>query len=303
MHPKSISRRTLLAALIGTALHVKARHHGSAQDDPFPLVVDLDWLRAHANGPDLRIFDVSPLHLFRDQHIDSASHAWWRDSADPNYSVFGAILTQGDDEEHRQRVLDSLGLFTGDQVVVYDNVNGFRAARLVWFLRFLGFDRAALLNASFDDWSSAAFPIQSASSTSTSPSVAPRAGYYLVTEQLRSRLDNPAVQLIDIRTDAERVDDLGGQMPLGQIPGSIRLPWSDLLTASGQLIEPNELLANATALGLDPSRQTVLYGNFGVDTALSWIALREAGFSDVLSYDRGWAEWSTLTGLPKEPLT
>ncbi len=48
---------------------------------------------------------------------------------------------------------------------------------------------------------------------------------------------------------------------------------------------------------------TVLYGSFGVDTALPWLALKNAGFSNVQTYDRGWAEWSITPGLPREPLS
>jgi thiosulfate/3-mercaptopyruvate sulfurtransferase len=138
---------------------------------------------------------------------------------------------------------------------------------------------------------------------STSPVVDPQAGYHLVTEQLLSRLETPTVQVIDIRTDTERADDLGGNMPHGQIPGSVRLPWSDLLGETGRLIAASSLLALTNGLDLDRTRETVVYGSFGVDTALSWLALRNAGFEEVLSYDRGWAEWSTLPGLPREPLS
>lgn len=275
----------------------------NAQRQAMPLVVDLEWLQERATRSDLRLFDVSPLHVFKRRHIASATHAWWRDTVDPNYPVFGAVLTQGDEEAHRQRVLDSLGLFTGDDVVVYDNECGFRAARLVWFLRFLGFERVALLDARYDDWEAAQFPIVSASSTSTPPAVDPQAGFYLVTEQVASRLENGMLHLLDIRTDAERSDDLDGQMPLGQIPGSIRLPWSDLIDTSGRLANAAALLARTGALGLAPAHETVVYGRFGVDTALSWLALRNAGFSNVLSYDRGWAEWSTAPDLPRETLT
>ena len=300
MSLKSISRRALLAAAGAVLLPIETRP-ASSQDASFPFVVDLDWLRDRASRADLRLIDVSPLHVYRDRHIDSATHAWWRDTVDPNYPVFGAVLTQGDEQAHRQRVLDSLQLFTGDAIVVYDNDEGFRAARMVWFMRFLGFGRTALLNAGYDEWKASEFPIVSASSTSTPPVVDPQSGYYLVTEQVLTRLSDPAMQLIDIRTDSERADDLNGNMPTGQIPGSVWLPWSQLLDASGHLISSDELLALTADLGLRPVRETVLYGRFGVDTALSWVALRNAGFENVLSYDRGWAEWSTLPDLPREP--
>jgi thiosulfate/3-mercaptopyruvate sulfurtransferase len=280
-------------------MHSPAR----AQTEPFPLIVDLDWLATHAAGPDLRVFDVSPLHVWRGGHIDSAEHAWWRDSVDPNYPVYGAVLTQGDDESHRQQVLDSLGLSTGDNVVVYDNERGYRAARLVWFLRFLGFERAALLTGGYGDWQANPFPISPASSTSPSPVVEPQQGFYLVTEQMLTWLDNDDVQIVDIRTDDERADDLGGNMPTGQIPGSIRFPWPELLDDSGRLRSDAEILSNAKSQGLDPDGETVLYANFGVDTALSWLTLTNAGFADVETYDRGWAEWSITADLPREPLS
>ncbi len=303
MSLESISRRSLLSTIAGSMLLCAMSRDTGAQSPALPLVVDIDWLRDRADQPGLKLVDVSPFHVYRDRHIESATHAWWRDTVDPNYPVFGAVLTQGDNQSHRQRVLDSLGLTDGDTVVVYDNEHGFRAARLVWFLRFLGFDRVALLDASYDEWNSDAFPIQSASPTPSPLTVAPQPDYYLVTEQLLARLDNPAVQILDIRTDAERADDLDGLVPLGQIPGTVRLPWNELIDETGHLILSDELLARTTTLGLDPAQETVLYGNFGVDTALSWLALRNAGFANVLIYDRGWAEWSTVSGLPQEPLS
>ncbi len=274
-----------------------------AQSTAFPLTVDLDWLRARATQPGLKLVDVSPLHVFRDHHIESATHAWWRDTVDPNYPVFGAVLTQGDNQSHRQRVLDSLDLTKDDAVVVYDNESGIRAARLVWFLRFLGFDQVALLDASYDDWKSADFSIEAAPLASSPLTVAPQSDYYLVTDQVLTRLHDPSVQIVDIRTDVERSDSLDGQMPPGQIPGTIRLPWIELLDETGHLNTSDKLLTRTAGLGLDPTDETLIYGNFGVDTALSWLALRNAGFENVLSYDRGWAEWSTMPGLPREPLS
>jgi thiosulfate/3-mercaptopyruvate sulfurtransferase len=301
MTPTSLSRRTVLTGGLLLAVTPFVHRIAAAQAEPYPLIVDLSWLADRATSPGLRLFDVSPLHVWKDRHIDSAAHAWWRDTVDPNYPVFGAVLTQGDDEAHRQRVLDSLEL-TDDDVVVYDNERGFRATRLVWFLRFLGVQHAALLNASYDDWNARAFPIDSPSVGSARPVVTPQPGYYLVTSQLLDRLGNPNLQLVDIRTDDERVDDLDGTMPLGQIPGSSRLPWSRLLNDGGHVRSTIELLELTEDAGLDSTAPTVLYGSFGVDTALPWLALSAAGFGDLQTYDRGWAEWSITQGLPRESL-
>lgn len=303
MNLEPISRRTFFAGMVAVSLAGRRALNIDAQDAAFPLVVDLDWLAQEAESPDLRIFDVSPLHVWRSGHIDSAEHAWWRDTVDPNYPVFGAVLTQGDDQAHRQQILDSLGLFVGDRVVVYDNTNGFRAARLVWFLRFLGFSQVTLLNANLSDWRANPFSIEPASVSSGSPKVDPQQGFYLVTQQVLDRLQTPGFQLVDIRTDAERADDLDGKMPSGQIPDSTWLPWNTLLDADGRLLPASAIAALASASGLDAAAPTVLYGSFGVDTALPWLALSGAGISNLQTYDRGWAEWSITPDLPREPLS
>jgi thiosulfate/3-mercaptopyruvate sulfurtransferase len=303
MTAKPIARRTLLKGLAVLPIAGAIPRASTAQADGFPLIVDLDWMANEANGPDLRVFDVSPLHVWRDAHIDSAEHAWWRDTVDPNYPVFGAVLTQGDEESHRQQVLNSLGPSVGDRVVVYDNEQGFRAARLVWFLRFLGFSQAALLNAGVADWQRRPFSIESASTSSGTPVVDPQQGFYLVTQQVVDRLGTPGFQLVDIRTDEEHADDLDGAMPLGQIPGSIRVPWSNLVDANGHLLSSERVVSLATSVGLAPGQPTVLYGSFGIDAALPWLALTNAGFTNVQTYDRGWAEWSITPELPREPLS
>lgn len=303
MNLKPIARRTFLTGMVTLPFAVRVTATTKAQGSEFPLVVDLDWLKTEASEPDLQIFDVSPVHVWRNGHIDGAVHAWWRDTVDPNYPIFGAVLTQGDEEAHRQQVLDSLGLHVGDRVVVYDNENGFRAARLVWFLRFLGFEQAALLDGGFADWKQQSFAINSASTSSGSPVVDPQGGFYLVTEQVLARLDTPHVQVVDIRTDDERADDLNGAMPSGQIPGSVRLPWTALIDDAGRLQPTAAIEKLVTNAGLDPADPTVIYGSFGVDTALSWLALTTAGFTDLQTYDRGWAEWSIMPDLPREPLS
>ncbi len=265
-------------------------------------MVDLDWLAKAATTPGLRVLDVSPLHIWRAGHIDAARHAWWRDTVDPNYPVFGAVLPPGDDQADRQRLLDSLDLTANGTVVVYDNERGVRAARLVWFLRFIGFDRAALLNARFADWRSAPFSIESIPGNGPAPLVAPREGFYLVTEQLLDLLRSPELQLVDIRTGAEQTDDFDGQMPTGRIPGSLHLPWTALFDESGHVLPADRIRQLSRAAGIGSDRPTVLYGRFGVDTALPWLALRDTGLTDVQIYDRGWAEWSVTPDLPREPL-
>ncbi len=273
-----------------------------------PLTITLPEISARltSDDPDLLILDASPLNVYRRGHLPGAIHVWWQDTMDWNDPVYGTILPQTNKQRERLDWLGSIGIGPTSHVVVYDDQGGYRAARIVWFLRFLGLDNASLLLADFDDWVAQGGIIDRSSPPVTArdvPAIAPRKGWYLTTPQLQSRLDSQSVQLVDVRTPEEQRWDVDGTLPLGRIPGSLALPWRSLLDPdSGQLANPDRLATIARAAGLNPARAVVLYATFGVDPALAWLGLRLAGFQDVEIYDRGWAEWSTTRGLPQQAL-
>jgi thiosulfate/3-mercaptopyruvate sulfurtransferase len=124
----------------------------------------------------------------------------------------------------------------------------------------------------------------------------------LVESQLTARLGDPATMIVDIRSDAERADDVDQTISLGSIPGSIRLPWTSLLDADGQLLSPDVLASTIAGAGIDAGSNVVIYGLFGTDTGLSWLAFRVAGYSTVAIYDGGWNEWARDPATPKAPV-
>ena len=87
------------------------------------------------------------------------------------------------------------------------------------------------------------------------------------------------------------------------IAGATRLSGSRLLEdARGGRIAPKETLdALVDDLGLDRSKRTIVSCGSGVSASGSYLALLEAGFSDVAVYDGSWLEWShdDLPTVPK----
>ena len=173
-----------------------------------------------------------------------------------------------------------------------------QAARIVWTLRFLGYPNASMLDGGLAAWTGDGGEIESTAHqarTVNEPDVQPQTpqeSWYLVESQLTARLSDPATIIVDIRTDAERADDVDQTISLGSIPGSIRLPWTSLLDANGQLLSPDALASTFSAAGIDTGKNVVLYGLFGTDTGLSWLAFRLAGYTTVAIYDGGWNEWA-----------
>jgi thiosulfate/3-mercaptopyruvate sulfurtransferase len=270
-------------------------------------VVDRAYLQQllETVGSSVRIIDVSPLRTYRGSHIPGAIHEFWEDTVDREYPHFGAVVTQGEDQRQRIDFVRKLAIGPEMHVVVYDDSYGYRAARIVWYLRFLGFEQVSLLDGGLRAWTAAGLPAESGVNTvdtADSATVAPLEGYYVVTQQLLDRIgsDQPPV-IVDTRTDEERSDDLDGSMPTGAIPGSIHLPWTAMVDSeSGRLRARAEFESDMLQAGLTPEQSIIVYARFGVDASLPWLVLKHLGFPTVETYDRGWVEWASRDDLPRE---
>ena len=252
------------------------------------------------------VLDVSPILTYGQEHIPTAIHAWWQDTIDPEYQVYGAVLTQGEDQLFRRRVLAEYGVTAGDRVIVYDDQQGRHAARVVWFLRFLGVSGASMLDGGLAAWREVGGRTTGELANPrgvSDPVVDPQEGFYLVTTQLLDRLTDRGTVIVDIRTAGEANDDLGLGVPLGRIPGARSFPWTEALDdRTGRLKSPPDLATAIERLQIDSGQEVVVYGRYGVEAALSWLVFKLNGFARVSVYDRGWIEWATTPGLPIDPL-
>jgi len=274
-------------------------------DGPTPYVIDAaDLQRLMEPGQaTIGILDVSPLRTYRGTHIPGAIHAFWEDTVDREYPHFGAVVTQGDNQRQRIEFVRGLGLEPGMTVVAYDNQSGYRSARIVWYLRFLGFERVSMLDGGLSAWQEAGHSGQAgvnSAETTHVASVVPQEGYYVVTQQLLDRIESRSPLTVDTRTEDEHDDDLDGALPVGTIPGSIQFPWSGMIDAStNRLRDADQLRLELEQAGLTLDREIVLFARFGVDAALPWLVLKHLGYSSVVTYDRGWVEWASRPDLQR----
>lgn len=262
----------------------------------------VDLLGSEVCGP--RILDVRPIRDFRAGHLPGAHHAWWQDTMERNAPSYGATLKPDDETDGQSRRHAVLSLWEtqpAEQVIVYDDHVSVEAARVVWFLSFLGFERVAMLDGGYAGWLArniGDIERPEAATRCLSSEMSPRSGYYLVYRQVRSRLAEGNTVLLDVRTDAELRDTVDGTVRPGTIPGTISWPWTELLDADQRLRPAAELASRARSLGLSPTQRVILVGRFATDCALSWLALQLIGFPDVPTYDGGWMEWSTQLDAP-----
>ncbi|MGI8475733.1 MAG: sulfurtransferase [Thermomicrobiales bacterium] len=314
--PAAIARTTVALIVVGLLAACSASlpyadpadvgaYPGNGGDTP--LLVDAAWLsrRIASDGADLAILDLSPLRTYRAGHVPGAIHAWWQDTMELNNVVYGVILSPHDPAV-RENLLKDLGIGPQTMVVAYDNDRGRWAARMVWFLRFLGHERTGALDGGLAAWRGSGGSTDRDAHTGATRTAAapnPTKGLYLNTEQLRTALAVPGSVLVDVRTPDEARDTVGETLPSGRIPGSVSVPWtSSLRDGSGRLESADELLRLFAAAGVTPGRSVILYARFGVETDQTWLVLKLLGFADVAIYDRGWAGWTTTPDLPVEPL-
>jgi thiosulfate/3-mercaptopyruvate sulfurtransferase len=117
-------------------------------------------------------------------------------------------------------------------------------------------------------------------------------------EELRERLDDPELTILDVRSEDEFCGR--GGYPCdprqGHIPGARHLEVQRLFAEPGR---PHEPWGIRELTGLPEGAAIVAYCHSGSRSALAALALRAAGY-DARNYPGSWHEWSRHDDLPAE---
>lgn len=276
--------------LIGTGLHAVLSLSAPYSNDD--VLVTAPWLRERYDATDqVRIVDARPALVYRRGHVPNAVNVW-----DNDINVWGQIPRQLAPLDRLATTFGQAGLAHDQTIVVHDDGDGQWAPRLFWALEYFGHSDVRILDGGFSNWETAKGPV----STET-PSVGlsdfrprPDDGKRVTAHEVRNRLDNAGIQLVDARPFATFAD--------GHIPGSFSWSPDGLVEANGGLKRAHALRLSAQDAGIALSDRpmTVVYSDTGLAAARAYVALRLLGLTDVGIYDGGWAEWSTLSNAPVE---
>ena len=128
---------------------------------------------------------------------------------------------------------------------------------------------------------------------------------------LRMNLDKHSELVIDARA----ADRFAGESPelwpgrrQGHIPGSLNLPWNELVDSESGTFKPLAEVRNKFAkAGVDPEKPVVTTCGSGITAAVLSFGLHLAGHKKTALYDASWSEWGlpgdtpVETGPPKKP--
>lgn len=119
-------------------------------------------------------------------------------------------------------------------------------------------------------------------------------------EQVLAISRDGSAQIVDARPAPRfrgEVDEPRPGLHRGHIPGSLNVPWGDLVT-QGTLKPSPELATILHKAGLDFSRPIVASCGSGVTAVVVILALAQLGVSNVTLYDGAWSEWGARDDTP-----
>jgi thiosulfate/3-mercaptopyruvate sulfurtransferase len=298
-----------LAPLI--ALDVSGARGDAAGQQDMATLVTVDWLSQHLDDPDLVVLDCSVQLVMKEDggmeaesgrsryeagHIPTAGFAdLTGELADPD-SPLDFVLP---DPRRFCEVMGNLGVGDDSRVVLYDGFNSMWATRVWWMLRWVGFDRAAVLDGGSGAWTAAGHEMSSEPATRESRRLTPSVRPEVVAHQsdVRAAIDDDAVMIVDVMPEPHYRGEMALYGRPGHIPTALNIPSMSLFADSGRFRSREELEAMFPA---DRSAPIITYCGAGIAASASAFVLTRLGFTDVAVYMGSLQEWAAN---PENPLT
>ncbi|MEI7443832.1 MAG: sulfurtransferase [Burkholderiales bacterium] len=208
----------------------------------------------------------------------------------------------------------SVGLSGAETAVLYEESmnSGFgQSCRGYFLLSWLKYPKVRILHGGLAGWKAAGLPVDTAPvspAPATFPMPATTASMMVTKDEMLKALDSE-VMLLDVRDVDEWIGESSSPYGKdfaprkGRIPGAKWIEWYRFMKPSAQgpvFKSPAEILAECRTAGISPKDTVYLYCFKGARASNTFVALKEAGFSDVRMYFGSWNEWSREPGLPIE---
>jgi thiosulfate/3-mercaptopyruvate sulfurtransferase len=277
------------------------------QDDPKTLV-STEWLHAHLKDPDLRILDGSYYlpQMGRDPRAEyDAAHI-------PNARFFDIddVSDHGSDLPHMVPPVEkfmsrmrAMGVGDGHQVVVYDGMGLFSAARVWWLFKLMGQNNIAVLDGGLPKWQAEGRPVEDLPPVIRDRHMTVRRQNHMVKDvtQVSAASKLGDYEIIDARSPGrfrgEEPEPRAGLRP-GHIPGSKNVCFKDLLNTDQTMKNPVEIRQIFEAAGVDFNKPAITTCGSGVTAAVLSLGLERIGKTDHSLYDGSWSEWGMFPTVP-----
>lgn len=280
------------------------------------LLVSTDWLAAHLDDADLRVFECTVFLQPREGggYRVEGGLAEWESGHIPG-SGFLDLQRDFSDNEQRLRFMmpgeaafaaaaGRHGIAETDRIVLYDRLGSMWAARLWWMFRAMGAERAAVLDGGWTKW------LAEGRAVSTEPAAYAPASFnarfdaarFADREEMVATLDGGACVINALGRDQHSGAD-GGRTygRAGHIPGSANVPAMELIDPETQAyLDAETLAARFAEVGAERDSRVITYCGGGIAASNDAFALSLLGYQNVAVYDASMSEWAADASLPLE---
>jgi thiosulfate/3-mercaptopyruvate sulfurtransferase len=274
-------------------------------------LVTTEWLSQHLDDPDLVVLDCTVVTI---PHEDGGFH---NVSGRPDYDVghipnAGFADLKGDLSDTTSPIefavptpeqfcsaMGALGVGDDSRVVLYDTNYTAWAARVWWMLRWVGFDRAAILDGGLGAWAAEGRPLSLEPVTRPVQHLTPKPRPELIADrdEVLASLDHDAVCLIDTLPEEFYRGEMTIYARPGHIPGALNINGLELLDKTGRFRSDDEL---AAMHNIDRHARTITYCGGGIVASANAFIMTRLGFTNVAVYTASLQEWAADPANPMD---
>jgi thiosulfate/3-mercaptopyruvate sulfurtransferase len=274
-----------------------------------PAVVSTDWLGSALGRGGLRVLDAS-WYLPGSGRDAAAEYAVGHipgavffdlDANSDSTTPLPHMLPRAEAFAER---MATLGLRDSDYLVVYDGSGvNLSAPRVWWTFRTFGHPRVAVLDGGIGKWRREGRPIDAGIVRLQPGQFTARLDPTAVRDfsAILANLGSAAEQLVDTRSAGRFAGVEPEPRPglrSGHVPGSLNLPFHELVAEDGTILLPDQLRRRLADAGVDLSRPIVATCGSGTSACSLILGLHLIGHHRTAVYDGAWAEWGSRTDTP-----
>jgi len=261
--------------------------------------VTKEWLHARINDANVRVVDcryymgdaTKGMNEYIENHIPGAVYFDLELDLSSPVQNHGGRHPLPEISEFVDK-LSAAGIDNNTIVVAYDNQASAMASRFWWLMRYLGHERAFILDGGYDQWVQAGYPITTDVPQYEKKMFTPQVQTDMIAtmEDVRAAIRTHSALLIDSR---EPKRYLGYEEPIDRIAGHIPTAknyfWREGLTEEGNWKDENFQSTRFQEIPKDTP--LIVYCGSGVTACPNILALDEAGYANVKLYVGSWSDW------------